>query len=278
MTLKSSLTARGLAPQKKFGQHFLTDARILARIADAAEISARDVVLEIGPGLGHLTRALADKARIVVAVEVDRGLAQKLQEDFAATRNVRIVCGDVLERAPAEWLAHAGVKAADFKLVANLPYYITSAVLRYALEAALQPRVIVVTVQREVAARMIAQPPEMSLLALSVQYYARARVIRKIPAGAFYPRPKVDSAVVRLDVIEPPRAAAGAAQEFFEIARAGFSGRRKQLRNALMHALPRAPRDIERALTDAQIDPTRRAETLTIAEWESLARALNRAD
>ncbi len=276
MTLKGSLRERGLAPRKKWGQHFLTDARILESIADAAEIAPDDRVLEIGPGLGHLTRVLARRAGQVVAVEIDPGLTDKLSLDFAVVQNVCIVRGDVLEKQPIEWFASAGLSPADsvpFKVVANLPYYITAAVLRHLLEAAIKPRVIVVTVQREVAARLIAQPPEMNLLAVSVQFFARARVVRKIPAGAFYPRPQVDSAVVRLDVgAQTPQSVDGI-ERFFEIVRAGFGNRRKQLRNSLAQGLRLSAGSVEECLGRAHIDPTRRAETLTLDEWQVLARA-----
>ncbi|MDE3089457.1 MAG: ribosomal RNA small subunit methyltransferase A [Chloroflexota bacterium] len=279
MGAKAALDARGLEPQKKWGQNFLTDARILESIADAAELQPDDAVLEIGPGLGHLTRVLARRAGRVVAVEIDRALAARLSAEFAAVPNVVIVHGDVLQREPIEWL-WAGkedpASSVRFKVVANLPYYITSAILRHLLQAAHKPHRIVVMVQREVAQRMTAQPPEMSVLAVSVQFYARARVVRTIPAGAFYPRPKVDSAVVRLEVSEGAPRAVENIERFFEIVRAGFGERRKQLRNALARGLSIDPGVIAAALARAQIDPARRAETLSLDEWGALYRALER--
>jgi 16S rRNA (adenine1518-N6/adenine1519-N6)-dimethyltransferase len=148
--------------------------------------------------------------------------------------------------------------------------------LRHVLQAARKPRVIVVMVQREVAQRIVAQPPQMNLLAVSVQFFARPRLVRTIPAGAFYPRPQVDSAIVRLDVFEQPPFAIES-DRFFAIARAGFGERRKQLRNALAHGLGRAPLEIETTLARAQIDPLRRAETLTLDEWATLCRAFTRS-
>ncbi|MBI3537691.1 MAG: hypothetical protein HY070_09070 [Chloroflexi bacterium] len=183
MSLTKSLREHDLAPRKKWGQHFLTDARILERIADAAELTTQDCVLEIGPGLGHLTRVLAQRAARVIAVEVDSGLCEKLAADFSATKNVAIIRGDVLTQAPSEWIREAGIDPASlisYKVVANLPYYITAAILRYLLQAQIKPRLIVVMVQREVAARIMAQPPKTNLLAVSVQFFARPRVIRKI--------------------------------------------------------------------------------------------------
>ncbi len=286
MSIQTALHARGLRPRKRFGQHFLADTRLLERLADAAEVTRTDTVLEIGAGLGHLTRVLAQRAGAVVAVEIDADLAARLQNDFADAPNVRIAQGDVLARTPAEWLeppshriAEAGPSpvpaALSFKVVANLPYYVTSAILRHLLENAPRPRVIVVMVQREVAQRIIAQPPRMNLLAVSVQSFARARLIRTVAAGAFYPRPKVDSAIVRLDVFDDAPADAA---PFFAIVRAGFGERRKQLRNALAHGLGREAEQVVAALARAHIDPARRAETLTLAEWHALYRELRPAE
>jgi 16S rRNA (adenine1518-N6/adenine1519-N6)-dimethyltransferase len=279
MSVKTTLAARGLRPRKKWGQHFLPDPRILSSIADAAQVTRDDTVLEIGPGLGHLTRILAQRAAHVVAVEVDADLAAKLHADLADASNVVILHGDVLDAEPNEWLAQAGLgadtrSAPPYKIVANLPYYITSAILRHVLEAKQKPRVIVVTVQREVAQRIVAQPPEMNLLAVSVQFFAQPRVLRTIAAGAFYPRPQVDSAIVRLDVFAQSPLDTADTARFFAIIRAGFGARRKQLRNALAHGLGLNVSLVVDALVRARIDPARRAETLTLDEWAGLYRAL----
>lgn len=278
MSIRTALESEGLRPQKKFGQNFLTDARVLASIAEAAEINPNDTVVEVGPGLGHLTRALAARAGRVIAIELDRGLANKLQDDFAGAANVAIVQGDFLSAPPVEWIRQvtkeAGVLPASFKVVANVPYYITSAILRHLLEAEIKPSVIVLTVQKEVAQRIVAQPPQMSLLAVSAQIFSRPRLVRTIAAGAFYPRPKVDSAVVRLDVYSNPAFASIRPQDFFRVVRAGFGERRKQLRNALAHNLKLAPERVTAALERAHIAPIRRAETLNIAEWIDLCKVL----
>ncbi len=272
---KSSLDESGLRPRKRLGQHFLTDPRILASIADAAEVTAADTVLEIGPGLGHLTRVLAARGGIVVAVEVDADLAAKLRRELNSTPNALVLQGDILAREPIDWIregaATAGlVPASDFKVVANLPYYITSAILRHLLESAQKPRIAVVMVQREVAARMLAQPPTMNLLAVSVQFFAQVRLIRTIAPGAFYPRPKVESAVVRLDVLARPRVEVADTDRFFEVVRAGFGERRKQLRNSIAHGLGLGPQTAEHILARAHIDPRRRAETLSLEDWGRL--------
>lgn len=264
-TAKTSSAAH--TPRKRFGQHFLRDRNILNKIVRAAEIRAGDTVLEIGPGLGDLTRALGETGAQVVAVEVDRDLAARLRQELHAP-NVKILEGDVLTQTPEQWLAQAHC-APPYVVAANLPYYITSAILRYLLEAATPPTRLVVMVQREVAQQMTAQPPHSNLLAVSVQFYGAPRIVEIVPAGAFYPPPKVDSAIVRIQmhpsppVIEP--------RKFFRVVRAGFSARRKQLRNALANglALPRA--DAEALLARAKIDPARRAETLRLDEWIDLA-------
>ncbi len=276
MGAKTTLDAAGLRPRKKWGQHFLVDSHLLAHIADAAEITDADTVLEIGPGLGHLTRVLAARAARLIAVELDAALVAQLRAEFVAAPNVTILQGDVLAAAPHEWIA-AGTGTAtpcSYKIVANLPYYITSAILRHVLQATHKPSVIVVMVQREVARRILAQPPRMNLLAVSVQFFARPRLIRTIPAGAFYPRPRVDSAIVRLDVHQTPRADIADPTRLFRLVRAGFGERRKQLRNALVDGLGRTPEGIEALLARAHIAPTRRAETLTLDEWVHLYHAL----
>lgn len=278
MSVRANLASKGLRPQKRFGQHFLTDERVLESIADAAEITHDDTVLEIGPGLGHLTRVLAARAGRVVAIELDIGMAKKLEEEFASVDNVEIIQGDFLNRTANDWLTQqkrgAGEIPAPFKVVANVPYYITSAILRHLLEAEIKPTVIVLTVQREVAQRIVAKPPRMNLLAVSAQWFSQPRIMRTIAAGAFYPRPKVDSAVVRLDVYDAPRFPVAATKKFFEIVRAGFGERRKQLRNALAHNLKLEPDNITAALTRAHIAPTRRAETLKLEEWANLYQEL----
>src|SRR5574341_959956 len=284
MRARAPSDAHQWRPRKKWGQHFLTDPQILEGVADAAELTNTDTVLEVGPGLGHLTRVLASRAKRVVAVEVDAGLAAKLKNDFADAQNVEIVQGDFLQREPMEWLqketGHIGAEihpaplSIHFKVVANLPYYITSAILRHILEAQGKPRVVVVTVQREVARRIIARPPEMNLLAVSVQFFSRPRVVRTIAAGAFYQRPQVDSAVVRLDVYDRPPVAVEDTSQFFEIVRAGFGEKRKQLRNSLARNLAIASGAVAAALERAGIDPRRRAETLALEEWGALYREL----
>jgi len=230
-------------PKKSLGQNFLVDASYLDRIVAAAELEAGDVVLEIGPGVGTLTRRLAAQAGEVVAVELDDRLIELLRADFAGQPHVHIVHNDILEIDPPALLAaylptelpheESLAKQAGYKVVANLPYYITSLVLRHLLEAAPPPTLAVVMVQKEVAERICAKPGDLSLMAIGVQFYAKPRLIHRVPAGAFYPAPKVDSAILRLDVQAQPTVTAVAPQAFFRVVRAGFGQKRKQLANSL---------------------------------------------
>ena len=266
--------------KKSLGQNLLIDTAHLARIADAAELTKEDTVLEIGPGLGALTHLLAERACRVAAVELDQRLIPILREQFADQPHVSFVHGDILELSPAELIqaqlpaeTGAASDATVYKVVANLPYYITSAALRHILERAdVRPTLAVVLVQREVAQRMIAQPGDMSLLAVGVQFYARPRALHSVPAGAFLPRPKVDSSVVRLDLHEQPAVPDVDPTQFFRIVRAGFGQRRKQLRNSLSAGLSCKKEDADLWLNAAGVDPSRRAQTLSIAEWGELTR------
>jgi len=255
----------GLYARKGLGQNFLADPAILQRIVSAAELPANAIVLEVGPGLGSLTRYLAVAARQVVAVELDRNLIPVLEDVLGGCGNVSIVQGDMLDLDPAALMGGSG-----YYVVANIPYYITSAIIRHLLESSARPRRLVLTVQREVAERICALPGDLSLLALSVQVYGNPSVAARIPAGAFYPPPKVDSAVVRVDVLPEPRVSADRLEDFFELTKAGFSQKRKTLRNSLSGGMGMPAAAAEDLLRRAGVDPQRRAETLSIEEWGAL--------
>jgi 16S rRNA (adenine1518-N6/adenine1519-N6)-dimethyltransferase len=265
------LRRHGLQPRKGLGQNFLVDRRALERIVAAADLAPHDTVLEVGPGVGQLTRLLSEAAGRVVAVELDRQMVAVLRQELADRPNVQIVEADILEVDPGALAA-----GRPYKVVANLPYYITSAALRHLLEAQPPPSLLVVTVQQEVAERITAAPGEMSLLAVSVQFYGRPRRVARIPAGAFYPPPKVDSAALRIDVYPPEERPVQVddVEGFFRVVRAGFGQRRKQLRNSLTAGLRLDSEQVEAALERAGIDSRRRAETLSLAEWAALAREL----
>jgi 16S rRNA (adenine1518-N6/adenine1519-N6)-dimethyltransferase len=259
------LRTHGLRPDKSLGQNFLQDSYALEKITAAAEILPTDTVLEVGPGLGALTRHLAVAAKQVIAVELDERLLPALRETIIGYTNIEIIHGDMLKLAPAKI-----VPVSDYLVVANIPYYITSALLRHLLETTPRPRRVVLTVQKEVAERICAAPGDMSLLALSVQVYGQPRVAALIPAGAFYPAPNVDSAVVRIDLSPAPFIPYTLLDTFFALAKAGFSQKRKQLRNSLSAGMRKSPAEMEETLRAAGIDPMRRAETLSLQEWREL--------
>jgi len=268
------LRYHGLRPKKGLGQHFLVSDAHLKRIVQCAEVAKNDTVLEIGAGLGALTSHLAREAGQVVAVELDERLIPLLQQIMAEHNNVTIVQGDILQMLPSAALEETGRAIGPYKIVANLPYSITSAVLRHVLEDPLPPESMVVTVQEEVAERMCAEPPKMSVLAVSVQFYSEPSIVHRIPPGAFYPRPDVDSAVVRLLTRSEPAVAAEDVGRFFRVVRAGFSQKRKQLRNSLSAGLHMTPASVAQALQQCGIDPRRRAQTLRLQEWGVVDRCL----
>ena len=256
----------GLRADKRLGQNFLQDTHILQKIADLAEIRPTDTVLEIGPGLGSLTRYLAAAAQQVVAVELDEKLFPPLEAVIAPYRNIQLVHGDILDIEPREI-----IEQQEYLVVANIPYYITSAVIRHLLESNPKPRRIVLTIQKEVAERICARPGDMSLLALSVQVYGQPRVAAHIPAGAFFPAPKVDSAVLVVDIYPESRVAANLLDTFFLLIKAGFSQKRKKLRNSISAGMRQSPAVTEKLLRAADINPQRRAETLSLEEWGKLS-------
>lgn len=277
MDAYEALREHGVWSDKRLGQHILVDPRAVERIVEAAELDENDVVLEVGPGPGTLTAHLARQAGRVVAVELDERMLPPLAEVLAGVDNVSIVQGDILEQDVAGLVGEG-----PYKVVANLPYYVTSAVLRHVLEARVRPERLVVTVQREVAERIVGRPrgrkqkagPRMSLLAVSVHFYGEPRIVARIPAGAFRPVPAVDSAVVRVDVYHPLPWGEVDVKRFFEVARAGFAQSRKQLRNALIHNLALPAEQVSAGLEVAGIDGRRRAETLSVQEWVALSKTI----
>ena len=260
--LRNLLYAHGMRPNKSFGQNFLIDRSVLERMVEAAEIDPGDQVLELGAGTGVLTRELARRARRVVAVELERDMLTLLEKTAGALPNVQVLARNLLYLDPREVFAQE-----PYKLVANLPYYITAPAFRHFLESANKPRLIVVMVQYEVAQRMVAGPGDMSLLGVSVQFYGKPRIVARVPARAFYPAPKVDSAILRVDVHEQVPLTLAERDGFFRIVQAGFAERRKQLHNSLTHHLHRKNEEVRACLVAANIDASRRAETLSIDDW-----------
>lgn len=255
----------GLRADKALGQNFLQDENILRKIATAAEIQNDDSVLEIGPGLGSLTRYLAVAAKQVTAVELDPDLLAPLQAVLKPYQNVTIVHGDILDLKISDL-----IQQENYIVAANIPYNITSAIIRHLLESELKPRRIVLTIQKEVAERICASAGDLSLLALSVQVYGKPSLISKIPANAFHPAPKVDSAILRIEIYPKPLIEKDLLNKFFKFIKAGFSQKRKTLRNSLSSGLHISTQEAEALLTSAGIDFMRRAETLSIEEWKIL--------
>jgi len=270
--LSSRIKAHGIVPRKSLGQNFLADEATARRIVDAAEVGQDDLVLEIGPGAGALTKHLVKCAGWVVAIELDQTLIPALREELGEAQNVTIVHGDALK---VDFVQLAQDAARMFgrpfqvtRFVANLPYYITSAAIRRILECGLSIASVVLTVQTEVAKRVTAQPPDMSLLAVSVQFYGRPDLLFRISPNQFYPQPGVESSILRITPHNRPPAID--AQKFFRVVKAGFSQPRKQLRNTLAAGLKITKSEAEAALRQSGIEPGRRAETLSLEEWKRL--------
>lgn len=263
-------------PKKSLGQHFLVDQNVLRQIVAAAELRPDTTVVEVGPGLGILTKELLEEAGRVIAVEIDEELCRHLMARFGNHQNFRLICQDVLAVPPREILRQ-GHAEPPYVMVGNLPYYITAPLLRHFLESDTPPDRMVVMVQWEVAQNLVAKPGAMSLLSVAVQFYAEPRLVVRVPPEAFYPPPEVESAVVRLDVRPHPAVdIQGDVEGFFAVVRAGFRAPRKQLRNALPQGIWMEKGEAPLLLAEAGIDPTRRAQTLTLEEWGRLWRAYRR--
>jgi len=258
-----------LKARKRLGQHFLIDNEVLQQILSAAELTTDDIIIEIGPGLGILTRELAQRAKRVIAVELDDKLADFLRQEMASFPNARVINRDILKIDPSDLVP----EPERYKVVANLPYYITSPVLRHFLEASARPGLMVVMVQKEVAEVIAAGPGKRSLLSISVQFYGHPRIMSAVPAESFYPAPEVDSAILRIDLYPEPAVAVDDVDSFFETVRAGFASPRKQLANSLSYGLGLPKADVINVLEKANIAPQRRAETLTLEEWAQLRQA-----
>lgn len=278
MDVRRLLKQWDIRPSKGLGQNLLLNQTALEKIVAAAELHPDDIVLEVGAGLGTLTERLARDAGHVVAVELDERLMPVLQSVLSGFDNVTLIQGDILALDPAALVGTAThqhpASSIQYKVVANLPYYITSAVLRHLLEASLKPRRMVITVQREVAERIIAKPGQMSLLAVSVQFHGRPQLLFRIKPGSFYPPPGVESAVLQVDLHTTPPVSVEDTAAFFRVVRAGFAQRRKQLRNSLAAGLKRSPEEVAAKLREAGVDPRRRAQTLTLEEWARVTRVL----
>ncbi len=256
---------------KALGQHLLVSEGVLDSIIEAAGLSSDDLVVEVGPGTGLLTRRLLETAGHVIAVEIDADMVEQARAMLTEHQNLTLVHGDIRDQAPADL---TGEK--PYVVVANLPYYVASPTVRLFLESDHPPQRMVVMVQREVAQQMTAPAGKSSLLTIATQVFADARIVRRVKPGSFVPAPGVESAVVRLDVLPEPRVSDDQQPHFFGVTRAGFSAPRKQLRNSLANGLGTQAEFVDAALATIGIDSRRRAETLTIDEWAPIAMVMQR--
>lgn len=254
---------------KKLGQNFLIDESVVRGIVDAAGVSRSDTVLEIGPGIGTLTQGLAETGAQVVAVELDGRLIDVLAKTLEGYDNVRVIHGDILKINVTD-----EVLAAPFKVVANLPYYITTPIIMGLLEARLPVSTLVTMVQKEVAVRMVARPgnKDYGALSVAVQYFTQPQIMFEVPPASFIPSPAVDSAVIRCIVHDKPPVAAADEKMFFRVVKAAFSQRRKTLNNALK-TMGMPVEEIQQALAIAKVEGSRRGETLSLEEFAAIANA-----
>lgn len=301
-TIKELFSKYNARPLKIMGQNFLINQKILAKIMETAELSEKDIVLEVGPGIGTLTQSLAQKAKRVIAIEKDKIMVEIIQETFKNYRNIEIIQDNALKFEPKS----RKLKNKRYKIVANIPYYLTSPLIRKFLEEKSQPSEMVLMVQKEVAQRICSKPPKMSLLAVSVQFYAEPEIISYVSRESFWPKPKVDSAIIKIipksKNLNPKQERMTETQNskinteiFFKIVKAGFSQPRKQLRNNLLKMLMEDKREIypvKSAASDAAVfrkaeqfnrvnlwllksgvNPEQRAETLTTNDWVNLLKS-----
>ena len=262
--VKNLLHKYNAYPSKGMGQNFLINKKILQTIVKAANLDPKDSVLEVGPGIGILTQELARQVKQVTAIEKDKNMVEILKETMKDYPNVNIIQDDILKISNLKFQISNSV----YKVVANIPYYLTSPLIRKLLESPHQPQEIILMVQKEVAQRIAAAPPHMNLLAVAVQCYATPKIISYVSKECFWPAPKIDSAIIRITPIQQSKDISY--EKFFRIVRAGFSQPRKQLANNLSQKLKMNREEVEVWLSKNNINPKQRAETLTIKDWEGL--------
>ena len=271
--IKNLLKSYLSSPSKKLGQNFLIDRTAVKKIVSAADLKENDVVLEIGPGIGALTQELAKKVRKVIAVEKDSKMVEVLKETLKDLNNIELVKADILKfQAPnSKFQTNSKLQITNYKVVGNLPFYLTAPVIRKFLEMKeAKPRLMVLVVQKEVGQRICAKPPRMSILAVSVQIYAEAKIISYISRKSFWPQPEVDAAIIKIIPFQKGRRPD--LHHFFEVVKAGFSQPRKQIANNLTKKLDLSREKTDDWLLGNGIDPTQRAETLSVKDWINLVK------
>jgi 16S rRNA (adenine1518-N6/adenine1519-N6)-dimethyltransferase len=259
--VKSLLESRNALPQKKLGQHFLVDKSVIAKFLEAAQVQSSDTVLEIGPGIGNLTRELAKNAKKVIAIEKDREMVEILKTNLKDFGNTDIIQGDI-RHLDSKAL---NIKSGGYKVVANIPYYLTAFLIRSFLESETPPKNMTLIIQKEVAQRICAKPPDMNLLAASVQFYAEPKIISYIKNSSFWPPPEIDSAIIKINIKQPATDIDKII--FFKIIKAGFLQPRKMLLNNLSNGLKMDKETVKSWLLLNNIQPTQRAETLSLDDW-----------
>jgi len=254
----------------KLGQNFLRNTTVLEKIIKTSDLKDDDFVIEIGPGEGVLTEELSKYANKVIAIELDDNLIPLLEKKFADKKNVEIIHDDILKINLSELIAGYKLQTTNYKLIANIPYYITSPIIRLFLEQTIQPKEIILLIQKEVAERIAAKAGQMSILAVSVQYYGSAEIMFEVDKNSFFPVPKVDSAVIK--IIPQKKFNKETDKKFFRIVKAGFSAKRKTLLNNLASSLQLDKNAVSAKIETAGISPTVRAQELSIENWKKLVK------
>ncbi len=263
--LINTIKKLGVAPLKQHGQHFLIDQKVVTELVRSADLSQNDDVLEVGPGLGTLTEKLVQKAKRLVACEIDKKLFLFLKKSFSSQKNLTLLHGDIRKINLADYFPNS-----NYVVVSNIPYSLTSYLLKMFLASPAPPRKMALLVQKEIAERITARPPDMSLLSLSVQLFCEPKIVRVIPPTAFYPEPEVSSAILILVARSNPLIKKVEQEIFFRLAKISFAGKRKQIHNSLKNGLRLSSNQISQLLKNSAIDESRRPQTLTWSEWQNL--------
>ncbi len=271
--VKNLLQKYNLKPNFTYGQNFLVDEIILQDIVDEAGITKDDCILEIGPGIGNLTRLLLDRAKLVLSIEKDPKFLPLLKSIKKEHKNFRYELADALEYDFQKFFNEQGCKS--YKVVANIPYYITGKILQTLLAAKFKPSSIIVLTQKEVAQNVVAKAGDLSILAISVQLFGQPKILKIVPAKSFYPAPKVDSAVLKISPYEKPEYEVADEKRFFKILKACFAGKRKQIHNTLENNLLLSKDDVKKILADLKISSQARPQELTIEQWIELTNRIS---
>jgi len=266
--IKALFKKYNLHPSKRLGQNFLVDINVVRKVVKSANLQPEDVVVEIGPGIGILTQQIAKKAKQVVGVEKDPKMIEILRETLRDYKNIRIVNADILKINIANYLT----ATTNYKVVANLPYYIVSPIIRKFLRNKYPPKEMILIAQKEVAQRICSKPPKMNLLAVSIQLFSKVEIVSYISRKSFFPQPKVDAAIIKIKPSAKKPIKIAGDDLFFEIVEAGFSHPRKQLLNNLVKKLKLNREQVYMWLSKNNISPSQRAETLTVDDWVFLTK------